>query len=262
MTGNGMLGWLTNTGRPDVAYAHSRQSQHMANPSESAWESLEQTVSYLKGNANLTISVELHGDYDCDIENILGEDGYNDWDAKLWNCYTDSDLAGNTEIQNKRRSQNGAIATHGGAPIMWSSKVTSVAFAHPKIGEAHPDTSSAAAEIYAASNATHDFMYLSYVIEEMGMDFPTPIMLGIDNTAAIAFANNSCFKSNLKHIDCRQEWVHMLRDKAIIKPFYVKTTENLADIFTKILPVRIFQYLRDKIMVKHNKLYLHDKIMK
>jgi hypothetical protein len=78
-------------------------------------------------------------------------------------------------------------------------------------------------------------------------------MLGIDNTAAIAFANNSCFKSNLKHIDCRQEWVHMLRDKAIIKPFYVKTTENLADIFTKILPVRIFQYLRDKIMVKHHK---------
>ena len=57
------------------------------------------------------ISVELHGDYAFDINNILDDTGYNDWDAELWNCYTDSDLAGNTEIQNKRRSQNGDIAT-------------------------------------------------------------------------------------------------------------------------------------------------------
>ena len=86
----------------------------------------------------------------------------------------------------------------------------------------------------------------------MGMSFPLPILLGIDNTAAIAFANNSCVKSNLKHIDCRQEWVLMLRDKKIMVPCYVNTNDNLADMFTKILGVKIFRYLRDKIMIQYS----------
>ena len=32
MTLVGVIGWLVNTGRPDLAYAHSRISQHMASP--------------------------------------------------------------------------------------------------------------------------------------------------------------------------------------------------------------------------------------
>jgi site-specific DNA-cytosine methylase len=189
MTGNGMLGWLVSTARPDVAFAHSRQSQHMSNPTKAAYDSMEHTCRYLKGNANLTLSVTLYNNA-SPISSVFAP---KDQARSVYTveCYTDSDLAGNTEIQNKRRSQNGAIAVRAGAPILWLSKVTSVAFAHPLINEAHADVSSAAAEIYAASNATHEFMALSYVTEEMGMSFPLPILLGIDNTAAIAFANNS-----------------------------------------------------------------------
>ena len=36
MSAVGCLTWLVNTGRPDVAYAHSRVAQHMATPNESA----------------------------------------------------------------------------------------------------------------------------------------------------------------------------------------------------------------------------------
>ena len=79
---------------------------------------------------------------------------------KDWKFYCDSDFAGNTEKQNKRRSQNGFIATLGGAAVLWGSKVTSVAFAHPDIGEAHAGMSSGAAEIYCTSNALCDFMHL------------------------------------------------------------------------------------------------------
>ena len=96
---------------------------------------------------------------------------------------------------------------------MWVSKVSSVAFAVPEINEAHADVSSAAAEIYAAANAANEFLHLSYVIEELGMNFPKPFKLRIDNTDAITFVKGTCFKTNLKHIDCRQEWVRCLRDK-------------------------------------------------
>ena len=72
-----------------------------------------------------------------------------------WQFFCDPDFAGNTEEQNRRRSQNGFIATCDGAPVLYGSKVSSVAFAHPDIGEAHADASSGGNEIYAAGNATH-----------------------------------------------------------------------------------------------------------
>ena len=71
------------------------------------------------------------------------------------------------------------MVTFNGAPIMWQSKASSVAFASPLIGEAHASTksSSGAVEIYAAGNATQDILSLSYVVEEMGLDFPYPFAL-------------------------------------------------------------------------------------
>ena len=80
-------------------------------------------------------------------------------------------------MQNKRRNQNGYIATLNDAPVDWASKVSSVAFAHPDIGEAHADISSGAAEIYAAANATYNILALSYSTDEMGISFPDPVDL-------------------------------------------------------------------------------------
>ena len=71
--------------------------------------------------------------------------------------------------------------------------------------------SSGAAEVYAAGNATQDFLHLSYVAEELGIGFELPFNLQIDNTAAEAFANDTVIKTKLKHIDCRQDWVRILR---------------------------------------------------
>lgn len=172
-------------------------------------------------------------------------------DQNFWGFYCDSDFAGNVEIQNKRRSQNGYVALLNKVPVYWVSKVSSVAFATPLIGEAHADMSSSAAEIYCAGNATMDFLNLSYIAEEMNIDFPRPFKLQIDNDAARIFVDNSAYKSKLKHIDVRQEWVKILRDKDICHPVSVPTVDNLADLFTKILPVNVFEKLRDRMMFDH-----------
>lgn len=86
----------------------------------------------------------------------------------------------------------------------------------------------------------------------MGIPFPKPFTLQIDNKAAIAFADNSAFKSKLKHIDVRQEWVQTLRNHSIINPVYVPSEENLADLFTKILDAETFTRLRDRMMFKRS----------
>ena len=103
----------------------------------------------------------------------------------------------------------------------------------------HPDRSSSASETRGAGNATEDFLHLPYdiVAREAGIPFPKPFILQMDNNAAHVFANDTCFRSRMKHIDCAQTWVRILRDKAICIPARVNTDDNLADMFTKILPV-------------------------
>ena len=73
----------------------------------------------------------------------------------------------------------------------------------------------------------------------------------VDYQAAEIFINDTAFKSKLKHIDCRQEWVKVLRDKSIMTPAHINTKDNLADLFTKILDKETFIKLRDTIMYPH-----------
>ena len=110
--------------------------------------------------------------------------------------------------------------------------------------------SSGAAEVYAAGNASQDFLHLSYVSEELGLGFALPFNLEMDNTAAQAFADDTVIKTKLKHniIDCRQDWVRILRDRDICTPKHVDTKLNVADLFTKILPADDFERLTRMIM--------------
>ena len=245
MTMAGFIGWLQLTMRVDMSHYYSRITQHLQKPTESAMASLIRAFRYLKGTINLCIAAPRHT-ADLNITDSLNAQftAEADW----WKFYTDSDHAGNTEVQNKRRNQYGYIALANGAPIDWASKVSSVAFAHPDIGESHPDMSSAAGEIYGAGNAACDMLQLSYIAEEVGVKFPKPAYLDMDNTAAEAFTDNSVIRTKLKHIDVRQHWVRCLRDKSIILPRHVPSADNLADFLTKILPPNVFIRLRDQIM--------------
>ena len=93
---------------------------------------------------------------------------------------------------------------------------------------------------------------LSYTADEMGIPFPKPFTMQVDNKAAIAFSDNSAFKSKLKHIDVRQEWVQTLRNKSIVTTKYVRSEDNLADLFTKISTADIFERLRNRMMFKRS----------
>ena len=97
-----------------------------------------------------------------------------------------------------------------------------------------------------ADNATMDIMSVSYPTEELGMEFPYPFTLEVDNDTARIFANATAQRSKLKHIDCRQEWVKTLRNKNVC--VHIPTKDNLADIFTKILPSGDFIRLRDQLL--------------
>ena len=93
-----------------------------------------------------------------------------------------------------------------------------------------------------------DILHLYYIADELRIRFPIPFTLQMDNTAAKAFAENTVIRSKLKHIDCRQEWVKVVRDKNIMTPKYVPTDDNLADLFTKILSRQVFEKHRNTVL--------------
>ena len=87
----------------------------------------------------------------------------------------------------------------------------------------------------------------------MNLEFPLPFILQMNNAAAQTFAEGSAFKTKLEHIGCRQEWVKTLRDRGICIPLHVDSSDNLADIFAKILQPDVFERLRDQIMFNPKK---------
>ena len=109
MAAVGCLGWLVNTGRPDVAFAHSWIAQHMANPTTSAMEAVKYCFGYLKGAKDFALRSPLYTEKNLALR--------KDSTPTTWEFFCDSDFGGNHEVQNKRRSQNGYIATQNDAPV-------------------------------------------------------------------------------------------------------------------------------------------------
>nr|GFB41398.1 ribonuclease H [Tanacetum cinerariifolium] len=64
-----------------------------------------------------------------------------------------------------------------------------------------------------------------------------------DSKAAIAISCNPVQHSRTKHIDVRYHFIKEKVEKGIVKLFFVRTKYQLADLFTKALPVERFQYL-------------------
>jgi len=229
----GCIGWLAQTGRPDVSYLFSRLSAYLAAPTKSALKVCLGGLAYLSQHRPLCIRQPL-------APSVIQAD----W----WSFYSDADFAGNTEEENKRRSWNGLLGMYGDAPVLWKATRSSVCFPHPKMTEELADVSSTATEIYAAGNATLQITAHGYTVEETGQVFPWPFTLLVDNEGCRIFIDNTAQKTTLRHIDCRQEWVQGLRNQSLLRAVHVPSADNLADIFTKILSGDTFKSLRNRLL--------------
>lgn len=85
---------------------------------------------------------------------------------------------------------------------------------------------------------TCEVLWLNQLLKELGMQNLGPTILKCDNKAALSIAANPVHHERMKHveIDC-----HFIREKqasGAIKAEYISTKNQLADVFTKQLPVK------------------------
>ena len=134
------------------------------------------------------------------------------------------------------RSTTGYCVFVGGNLVSWKSKKQSVV-----------SRSSAESKYRVMAQFVCEIMWLHLLLLDVGIKTPVPTKPWCDNQAALHIASNPIFNERTKHIeiDC-----HFVREKiqlGLISTGYVKTGEQLGDIFTKALNGDRVSYLCNKL---------------
>ena len=198
----GSLRYHMNT-RPDITYSVSYLSRFVDKPSSEHLVAAKRILRYLKGTVNFRILYK-RGDRDMKITG-----------------YSDSDFAGGI---NDRKSTSCQIFFLGGLPITWNSvKQRVVAL------------STCEAEYIAVSSATCQSLCISRLVKELMSVEENLVKILVDNKSALELTRNPVHHSRSKHIDTRHHFIRDCIEEGFIKLEYVRTEDQLADLFTKSL---------------------------
>ena len=92
-----------------------------------------------------------------------------------------------------------------------------------------------------------EIMWLHQLLMEVGIKTVVPAKLWCDNQAALHIASSPVFHKRTKHIEIDYHFVREKIQLCLISTGYMKTEEQLGDIFTKTLSGDRVSYLCNKL---------------
>ena len=92
-----------------------------------------------------------------------------------------------------------------------------------------------------------EIMCLHQLLMEVSIETPIPAKLSCDNQVAIHIASNLVFHEQTKHIKIDCHFAHQKIQLSLIFTEFVKTGEQLDDIFTNALSGNRVSYLCNKL---------------
>jgi hypothetical protein len=147
--------------------------------------------------------------------------------------YSDADLAGDID---DRKSTSGTLFFFGKCPISWQSQKQKVVA-----------ISSCESEYVAASTGACQAVWLGRLVGDLLATEPATPAILVDNMSAIQLCKNPVFHDRSKHIDVRYHYIRDCIDRGQLTVEFVRSSDQLADIFTKALGRVKFQELRERI---------------
>ena len=155
----GSLMYIAQGTRPDIGYAVGALSQHLCQPSMTAWNLGLHVLRYLKGTQYLGL---IYNGSDNLVE------GNQSWSFP--ECHTDSDWAGDPST---RRSTTGYLFKMNGAAVSWRSKLQSTV-----------SLSSTEAEGQATTEAGQEVVWLRGLLNHISINQSLPTVLCSDSTGS------------------------------------------------------------------------------
>jgi hypothetical protein len=214
----GSIMYAMVSSRPDLATSVGMLSRYLTKPKVGHWEAAKRILRYLNGTRNL--SLRYVGNQDIILEGFCDAD----WGAN----------------KDTRKSATGWVFKLAGCVISWKYKL------QPTIA-----TSSTQAEYMSMYSAICEAIWIRTMLSELGFEQTSPTTIYVDNQAAIAISKNPESHERTKHFDIKYHWIREQLSMGTFLPVFVKTTEQDADIFTKILPKESFVKHRDNLgMIK------------
>jgi len=247
----GMLMYLANNTRPDIAHAVHACARYTHQPKKSHATAIKHILRYLKGTMDKGMVIK---------PNSLDE----------LNCYVDSDFAGLYPVcpdqdPSSTKSRTGYVIFYQGCPVLWVSKM-----------QTQCALSTMESEYLALSQSMRDLIPLREILKEINkhvfnksVQIPRcvansksfsdivsheseetipPSKVYEDNHACLKFARLPRLTPRTKHIAVPYHWFRSKVEQLEIVIEPISTEKQLADQFTKPLSLDKFLIARKDLM--------------
>lgn len=227
----GMLMFLANNSRPDIAYATHQCARFTHAPKKSHALAVKKIVRYLQGTKDKGLYIKPSQTFSID-------------------CYVDADFAGlfgheDSQTAVSVKSRTGYVLLLADCPLLWVSKLQTMVA-----------SSTMESEYIALSTAMRDLIpmrrLLTLVCDTIfGVkNYKVKIHSSVfeDNNGALQLARAPRMTPRTKHYGIKYHFFREHVSNGDIQLFKVDTKEQRADIFTKGLLSTIFEHIRGLLM--------------
>lgn len=201
----GSIMYAATIARPDLSYPANVLARSIGKWSLCHFKAAKHLLRYIRGTTDLCLT------YDAKAGKriIMG--------------YADADWGG---CLDTRRSTTGYVYRTFGGIVSWKSR------RQPTVA-----LSTAEAEIMATTDAAKQAVWLRRLLQDLRYPMQDPIVILNDNVGAVELSQHPGNHDRTKHIDMRHLWVREKVNSNLVTIKYVPTEHNLADVFTKQLPL-------------------------
>ena len=198
--------------RPDITFTVNKLCKYMSNPGEVHWRLLKHLLRYLKGTRQAGLHYQF-GDGAC---KLIG--------------YTDSSFA---DCVDTGRSTLAYTFFLGSAIITWYSKCNT-----------YVTTCTNHSEYSALALGAKEAEWLVMLMTQLDTkNTHTPVPIYVDNSGIVSMVLNPVDHAANKHVKLNCHYTRELAADKVIAPVRIPTELNIADIFTKPLPLQQFRAL-------------------